>query len=169
MNVFPLYQKDMPELLTYSNFANSQKPVQNWSECKRGRPMKRLLVVFAAFLLPCSVAQADQITRTMSAGKTTVVYTYKPRDAFSCEGAYGVATVVARPQHGRIAHHLTSTTFPGDYNINWPVKCHGKPTTGFVVTYTSDPGFHGVDHFTLDVQQPAAHRHWLDAFAIIVE
>ena len=132
--------------------------------------MKLLLAATATVLCLSSVAEANQITRTVPSGKTSVVFTYKPENR-SCESAFGVATLIAKPQHGQVSHHLVGTEFTTALNdrSGTPIGCRGRPTTGFAVTYTPDPGFHGVDHFTLDVQQPEMNRHHMDGFAIIVE
>ena len=127
--------------------------------------MKRLLAAAATMLCVCNAAKANQITKTVPSGKTSVVATYRPVKT-SCESAHGVATLASKPEHGSVSHHLEPTTIPAGY---WIRHCYGKPTTGFVVTYTPAPGFHGVDHFILDVQLPEMNVHRLDGFAIIVE
>lgn len=127
--------------------------------------MRGFSAATAATLVLCSsadaVAAGSQITRTVPAGKTTVVMNYRPRNRF-CESTAAVATLVAKPQHGTVSHHSESTTMPAG-------RCYGKPTVGFVVTYTPGPGFRGVDHFIIEVKNPGAGVHRLDGFAIIVE
>jgi hypothetical protein len=75
-------------------------------------------------------------------------------------------TLVTKSQHGSVSHHSEPTSFPASY---WARHCYGKPTVGFAVTYTPAPGFHGVDHFVLDLQIPEMNVHRLDGFAILVE
>jgi hypothetical protein len=127
--------------------------------------MKSLLAAAATALFLCSMAQANQITRTVQGGRTTAVSTYSPMKP-PCQSTHGVATLVAKPEHGSVSHHLEPTTIP----LGHPARrCYGKPTTGFVVTYTPAPGFRGVDHFILDVNLPELNVHRLDGFAIIVQ
>jgi len=50
-----------------------------------------------------------------------------------------------------------------------PTGCVPKSTTGFAVTYTPAPGFHGTDTFSLDVDFKEADRHETDVFTITVQ
>jgi hypothetical protein len=100
-------------------------------------------------------------TRTVPAGKTTAVMTYTPRSP-SCGSVPATVTLVAKPQHGTVSHHYERTIMPTG-------RCYGRPTVGFVVTYTPATGFRGVDHFTVVVKIPSTGYNEFQGFAIIVE
>jgi hypothetical protein len=127
--------------------------------------MKSLLATTAAIICLCGAAEANQITRHVPSGKTTTIMMYKPRNQ-SCENAHGTVTLVSKPQHGTVAHHVEPTTHDTGFRS---AHCYGKPTLGFAVTYTPAPGFRGVDHFIIEVRALAVGLHRLDGFAIIVK
>ena len=124
-----------------------------------------LVLGLVAFATSARAAMPDQITKHVPSGKTTVVRLYKQATR-SCESVSGTATLVSKPKHGTVANRLEPTTFGESHSSS---RCHGKPTLGFVVTYTSAPGFRGLDHFILEVRLPSIGLHRLDAFSIIVE
>jgi len=127
--------------------------------------MNRMLATTGVLLVLGGMAHANQITRTVPAGRTTEVNTYWPVKP-SCQGVFGTATLTVKPQHGSVSHHTAPTTFGANYRAR---HCYGKPTASFVVTYTPATGFRGVDHFILDVQLPELNVHRLDGYAIIVQ
>ena len=98
------------------------------------------------------------------------MFTYSPFIRTTCNSAFAVATLSIKPQHGRVSHHLTSATIPThDRFTGQPSGCDPKPTTGFAVTYTPDPGFCGFDKFSLEVDFKEIGRHTTDLFDIRVE
>jgi hypothetical protein len=134
------------------------------------KPLLAAATATTAMLSACSAAEAFSITKTVPAGQTTTVYTYTSR-THRCESASGTVTLVVKPQHGQVTYRSTPTTFTGtrDDNFGSPGRCHGKPTMGFVITYTPAPGFRGVDHFTIEVRMSTTGVHRLDGYAVIVE
>jgi hypothetical protein len=143
------------------------KPRFSGNQNREGRTLKAALVsCLAVFVTSAHAQMPNQITKHVSSGKTKTVWIYKPAER-SCESARGTATLVSKPKHGTVANRLESTTYGGRYRRTR--HCYGKPTLGFVITYTSNPGFRGVDHFIIEMRLPSIGVHRLDAFAIIVE
>jgi hypothetical protein len=130
--------------------------------------MQRLLAATIALSTLSGPAEAELLSRTVPAGRTSTVFTYKPQT--SCRSAFAVAKLSVKPQHGRVSHNLTPAIMPSWNRITGrPTGCDGKPTTGFAVTYTPAPGFHGFDTFTLDVDFKETGRQIVDVFTINVE
>jgi hypothetical protein len=50
-----------------------------------------------------------------------------------------------------------------------PTGCVPKPMTGFAVTYTPNPGFHGTDMFSIDADFKEDGRQETDIFTITVQ
>jgi hypothetical protein len=132
--------------------------------------MKKALAATLSASLLSSPVEAQPFSRSVPPGQTTVVFTYRPFVRSSCNSASAVAKLSIKPQHGRVSHHLTPATIPTiDRFTGQSSGCPPKPTTGFAVTYTPAPGFHGVDTFTLDVDFKEAGRRENDVFTIIVQ
>lgn len=127
--------------------------------------MLKIALVFGLVAVATS-AWAEIITRHVESGKTTRVWTYKPTNE-SCENVQGTVTLISKPQYGTVANRVESSTFGGQWSRTR--HCYGKPATGFAVTYTSPPGFRGIDRFLLDVRFPSVGVHRQDAFTIIVK
>src|SRR5690348_11027220 len=93
--------------------------------------VKTSLTATLTLLAFTSLAHAQPIQRIVPAGKTTVVFTYRPYNRWTCDGASGVVKLFVKPQHGRVAHHLTPTTIPTMSRFtHGPTGCPPKPTTG---------------------------------------
>jgi hypothetical protein len=132
--------------------------------------VKKSSAATLTLLALASPAQPQPIERIVPAGRTTVVFTYTPIRPGTCEGATGVVKLIVKPRHGRAAHHLRSAYLPTVSRFTHrPTGCPPNPTTGFAITYTPDPGFHGDDMFTLDADFTDAGRHEVDVFTIYVE
>jgi hypothetical protein len=132
--------------------------------------MEKVLAATVALLVFSCAAQSQPFTITVPAGQTTTVFTYRPFKLSSCSSASAVATLSVKPQHGRVSHYLTPATIPTmDRFTNKPTGCVPKPTTGFAVTYTPDPSFHGIDTFSLNVEFKEIARRTTDVFTIIVQ
>ena len=132
--------------------------------------MKGPLAAPLALLALFGNAHAQPFTRVVPAGQTTTVFTYRPYLLSTCKGAFAVATLAVKPQHGRVSHYLTPATIPTmDRFTNRPTGCKPTPTTGFAVTYTPAAGFRGVDKFSLAVEFKEAGRREADTFTIIVQ
>jgi hypothetical protein len=117
-----------------------------------------------------SLAHAQPIQRIVPAGKTTVVFTYRPYHRWTCDGASGIVKLLDKPQHGRVAHHLRPSTIPTMSRFtHGPTGCPPNPTTGFAITYTPNPGYHGPDRFSFDVDFTENRRREIDVFTIFVE
>jgi hypothetical protein len=131
--------------------------------------MKSLSAAMATmFVLSCP-AQAQPISKSVPANKTTTVFTYSPYSHVTCEGVSAVAKLAIKPQHGRVSHYLTPAHIPTINRFNGqPTGCAPKPNTGFAVTYTPDSGFHGTDTFSLDVEWEG-NRRASDVFTIQVQ
>jgi hypothetical protein len=130
---------------------------------------KALAAILAASLLSGS-ANSQPFSRSVPPGQTTVVFTYRPFLRASCNSASAVAKLSIKPKHGRVSHYLTPATIPTtDRLTGQPSGCAPKPTTGFAVTYTPAPGFHGTDTFSLDVEFKEAGQRENDVFTIIVQ
>lgn len=137
------------------------------NENREGMTVKAALVFGLVAFATCAQAQMPrQITKHVSSGKTTTVAIYNPANR-SCENAQGTVTLASKPKHGVVANRLERTTFGGQYRRTR--HCYGKPTLGFVITYTSTTGFRGVDHFILELRLPRIGVHRLDGYSIIVE
>jgi hypothetical protein len=77
------------------------------------------------------------------------MYVYKSWTR-NCESKPGLVKVLSKPMHGTIAPTVVAAKI-GVSRVA-PQKtahCQGAPTEGFRVDYTSEPGFRGSDHFTL--------------------
>jgi hypothetical protein len=160
-----------PRLSAFLNLvlAKSSKPKQNPHNRGDGLLERPLAATLAICALSCA-AEAQPISRTVPAGQTTTVFTYRPYVRSSCKGAFAVATLAVKPQHGRVSHFLTPSTIPTfDRFAHRPSGCMATPTTGFAVTYTPAPGFHGTDTFSLDVNFKDAGRRETDSFTIVVQ
>jgi len=154
---------------TDASLIHLEKRAQNPLVIQRLAVKKSLAAALILLALASSV-QAQPIQRIVPAGRTSVVFTYTPIRPGTCEGATGVVKLVDKPRHGRTAHHLKSAYLPTVSRFTHrPTGCPPLPTTGFAITYTPDPGFHGEDSFTLDADFTDAGRHEIDVFTIFVE
>jgi hypothetical protein len=132
--------------------------------------MQKALAATLAASLISSPTLAQPFSRSVPPGQTTVVFTYRPFVRSSCNSASAVAKLSIKPKHGRVSHYLTPATIPTtDRFTGQPSGCAPKPTTGFAVTYTPAPGFHGTDMFSLDVHFQEIGKQTTDVFTINVE
>lgn len=138
-------------------------------EWRRGNSMAK---VFPALLvvafLTTSYAHADQRTKIVPAGKTSIVSVYTAWDPTYCGSVHGVVKVAAKPQHGRLSNKLIDTTI-GYSRFGAVGQCYGKPTKGFAVLYTPERGYRGSDSFSFDISWPVINRQANDTFAITVQ
>src|SRR4051794_39691122 len=112
--------------------------------------MKRRLICFALVLSWITGAQAESMTRTVTAGQTTRIAVYTGWDPKYCGSAFGVVKISVKPQHGKLSNRLIDTTIPNS-RFGSSGQCYGTPTKGLAVFYTVPRGFRGTDNFTLDV------------------
>ena len=132
--------------------------------------MRHWFALALAFLGIFARAQAQPISKTVPANKTTTVFVYTPFLGATCRSQLTVATLIDKPRHGRVSHFTTPASIP-DINrfTNRPTGCMSKPITGFAVTYAPDRGFHGPDSFSLYVEFKESGRTTTDTFSINVE
>jgi hypothetical protein len=127
--------------------------------------MKSLLSVVIIALLAPNFATARPITRTVVSGQASFVgryYTWN-RD---CSSAFGTVKLITKPQHGTIANRLVEDRIGISRRTRVADRCLGQPIKALAVTYTSAPGYHGTDTFTLDATFRAFHD--VDTFTINV-
>ena len=84
-----------------------------------------------------------------------------------CSSGGGVVKVLAKPQHGRLVPKRESVVIRRS-RFTGATRCAGKTINGFVVYYTSTPGFRGVDTFVIEVSYPK-HPPDIDSFSVTVD
>jgi hypothetical protein len=122
-------------------------------------------VVLIASFAP-SLAAARPMDRTVASGQSQIVgryYTWKA----DCSSAFGTVKVIVKPQHGKIANQLVDERIGISRRKRVADQCLGRPIKALAVTYRSDPGYHGFDHFTLDATFNAYRE--VDTFTINVQ
>jgi hypothetical protein len=106
-------------------------------------------LVAVVCLLMSSSANAKDFTKTAKSGQTTMMATYRSWNK-QCESKRGIVKVISKPAHGELTPtEVTTKIGVSRFHPERTTHCVGLPTNGFRVTYTSSPGFHGVDHFVL--------------------
>jgi hypothetical protein len=133
------------------------------------RKINLAIAAIAVFLRPADTL-ARESTKTVPAGRTSLITTYRAWAPGQCGSVHGVVTVLAKPQHGRLSHHLTPAKIPPVNRWGRSTgQCSGAPTTGFAILYTPAPGFHGTDSFSLDVDWPMIGQRETDTITVNVE
>ncbi len=127
--------------------------------------MKKLAAACVLAFGIAGVAQANDVSRTVASGQTAQMSNYRSWNN-KCVSTPGVVKVLTKPRHGKLSTRIIDTTI-GSPRIKRKVDCRGVPTKGFQVNYTSDPGFHGTDNFSLDITWPT-HAD-VDRFTITVQ
>jgi len=117
--------------------------------------MGRLSPVVAIALIVAipDVSRALTLQREATSGKQTVMWKYGNWQK-DCSPQVGTVRVLAKPQHGKL--YPSRETITLKYNRFSPnsTDCIGKRIPGFVVYYTSSPGFRGTDTFQIELTHP---------------
>jgi hypothetical protein len=111
-------------------------------------------------------ARAEDLTRTVEAGTTTVVHTYLSWDAH-CVSNSGVVKVLVKPQHGKLTPQISETKI-GQSRFTGSTACAGKPIKGFKVLYRPEDNFHGTDTFTVEATYGSG-RSTVDVYMVTVK
>jgi len=122
------------------------------------------VILFAA-CLP-GLALGRPVERTVASGQSTMVgryFTWKS----DCSSAFGTVVVIDKPKHGTISNHLIDTEIGVSRRKGAPDHCFGRPIRALAVFYKSQPGYHGIDNFTLDATFDAYRD--VDTFTINVQ
>jgi hypothetical protein len=153
-NAFPVFSSSFPR-------ACSLKP---FSIGKSG---------MGAFVIGCAlicgapaIAHAKALVRTATSGQPALMYVYMnwKRD---CSPDLGIVKVLSKPQHGKLTPRRVDAPI-GPSRFYGITHCHGKPTKGFQVHYTSVPGFRGIDRFAIEATY-TNHAPEVDTFTVTVE
>ena len=128
--------------------------------------MKSLLA--AALLAAClpGLAFARPVERTVASGQSAMVGRYFTWKA-DCSSAFGTVKVISQPQHGTITNHLIDAQIGVSRRKGGPDQCFGRPIKALAVFYKSQPGYHGIDSFSLDATFDAYRD--VDTFTINVQ
>jgi hypothetical protein len=110
-----------------------------------------LSILCVGLLLSAASASAETIERTVKADTLTAVggiFTYGRR---SCgQASIPKAKVGKPPKNGKVVVRMHQTILGKSTN------CAGKKVSGPIFIYTPNPGFRGIDEFT--VEYPPARR-----------
>ena len=68
-----------------------------------------------------------------------------------CRSAFGTVKVISKPQHGTISNHLIDWRIGISRRKGVPDQCFGRPIKALAVFYKPQPGYHGIDSFSLDL------------------
>jgi hypothetical protein len=128
--------------------------------------MKSLLpTVLLASCFP-SLVCARVVERAVTSGQSSMVGRYFTWKA-GCSSAFGTVKVISKPQHGTISSHLVDARIGASRRKGGPDQCFGRPIKALAVFYKSQPGYHGIDNFTLDATFHAYRD--VDTFTINVQ
>jgi hypothetical protein len=128
--------------------------------------MKSILTtVLLASCFP-SLVCARNVERMVASGQSSMVGRYFTWKA-DCSSAFGTVKVISKPQHGTISNHLVDTQIGTSRRKGRPDQCFGKPIRALAVFYKSQPGYHGIDSFSLDATFDRYRD--LDTFTINVQ
>jgi hypothetical protein len=130
--------------------------------------MRGLAIALGCVLAYALPAAARPLNRTVAAGQTTKMYEYHSKGDINCAATGGVVKVLNNPSHGKITHRAVNSIRIFNHWGKLRTDCFGTPVRAFVVDYTSAPGFHGVDKFSLDVTWGRA-THDIDTYTVKVE
>lgn len=128
--------------------------------------MKTPLVAGICALAMAPAAIAESRTRTAVSGQTTRIVVTRSWNR-ECVMNGGVVKVLIKPRHGKLTNRIVDTTVPPN-RTGMDNRCLGKPIKGFQVDYTSIPGFHGTDTFTLEVTSGGG-KTFQDDYTVIVQ
>lgn len=107
----------------------------------------RLFIAAAALLALASASYAEDLTYNVRSGETVSeqLYVY---DVSNCSSSGQFRTkVLNEPTHGKLV--IRPDTFVAEGS-----RCGGRKFTGTKLSYTSERGFHGVDHLSVSVGHP---------------
>jgi hypothetical protein len=124
------------------------------------------VLAITLMLANCGFAYGKMLSKTAQSGKATLMYQYGNWKA-DCSTHGGVVKVLTRPQHGRLTPRREIVTIKAS-RFTGVTKCFGKQIQGFVVYYTSTPGFRGADNFAIEVSYPKFPTQ-IDTFTVAVE
>lgn len=111
-------------------------------------------------------ATAENFHRTMKSGSIIRMWRYRSVDDY-CNNMTGTVKVVTKPAHGTISKRSAASPLTG---VRFgSTQCVGRVSTALEVYYHSNPGFHGTDAFTLDVDWAGTGRRGSDTFTIDVQ
>lgn len=107
----------------------------------------RSLIAAAALLSVAAVAHAEDVTMDTGSGQTISyqLYTYSVSTC-SSEGQFRTK-ILDEPAHGRL------DVRPATFVVDKP-PCTGRKFVGTSISYTSDKGFRGTDHFSVSAGYP---------------
>lgn len=107
----------------------------------------RSLIAAATLLSLAAVAHAEDVTMDTKSGQTVSyqLYTYSVGTC-SSEGQFRTK-VLEEPAHGKL--DIRPDTFIADAS-----PCKGRKFVGTRISYTSDKGFRGTDHFSVNSGYP---------------
>jgi len=128
--------------------------------------MKSLPTILLLALAFPNLVAARPMNRTVTSGQGSIVGRYYTWTTPDCRSAFGTVKVISKPEHGTISNHLVDAEIGVSRRKRVPDQCFGKPIKALAVTYRSEPGYHGVDHFTLDATFKAYRD--VDTFTINV-
>jgi opacity protein-like surface antigen len=131
--------------------------------------MKALL---AGCILTCgfsACAQAETFNRTAVSGVSTVVAHYYDWDPNSCQSLPGTVKLLAKPQHGKLSTRYVDWVISKSRYTGTTSVCAGTRTKAFQITYRSQPGFSGVDSFTVHVAFGFKNMMATDVYSINVQ
>jgi hypothetical protein len=120
---------------------------------------------FALVLIFPIFSHAFTLQREAISGKKTVMWRYSLYRA-GCLPEGGVVKVLAKPQHGKLSSSREIITLRRD-RFTSRTDCIGKQLPGFVVHYTSVPGFRGTDTFQIELTHPRSGSD-VDTFTVNV-
>ena len=122
-------------------------------------------IAIALIVALSGFAYGYTLSREAESGKATLMYEYGNWKA-DCSSHGGVVKALSKPQHGKLTPKRATVTVKAS-RFTPTSKCIGKQIQGFVVYYTSAPGFRGTDKFTIEVRYPG-HPPAIDTFTVQV-
>jgi hypothetical protein len=111
--------------------------------------MKSLVTVLLLAACLSSLAFARPLERTVASGETRIVGRYFTWKA-DCRSAFGTVKVISKPQHGTISNQLVDARIGVSRHKGFADQCFGRPIRALAVFYKPQPGYHGIDSFSLD-------------------
>ncbi len=123
-------------------------------------------VAVIGLIATSSLAYGRTVEKTVGAGRVALMYEYGNVQK-DCSPEGGIIKVRTRPQHGKVTQQSGRSTI-GYVRFPEQAACRGTTVTGVHVYYVSDPGFHGIDNFSLEVIYPH-HATDIDTFTVHVE
>ena len=124
-------------------------------------------LVWIVSIVVFNSASARTFEQTVTAGRSTVIKTYRSWDT-NCAPTKGVVKLQTRPQHGRLTVKNINSVVPEIDFANVRTACAGKPSPGFQITYMPVPGYVGIDSFSVNVLSDG-RWNWSDDFIVTVK